>query len=135
MSLVSLCPTGSASVTPVQSSKGSRLVRRIWTGSHISLTRCHSTLADLHTVSLFLPVRTFLKYFTAPESCARLFSPKYSSIFIPLVHNALIFNLISVSLQRMLPGYIPDYISVFRLQYFTSLTLTITKSPRDLQPC
>lgn len=57
-------------------------------GSHTSLTRCHSTLMDLHVISLFLPVWTFLKYFTAPESCARLFSPKYSSIFIPLIHNA-----------------------------------------------
>jgi len=57
-------------------------------GSRTSLTRCHSTLVDLHAISLLLPVQTFLKYFTAPESCARLFSPKYSSIFIPPVRNA-----------------------------------------------
>lgn len=60
----------------------------IRTGSHTSLTRCHRTLADLHAISLFLPLKTFLKYFTAPESCARLFSPKCSSIFIPLIHSA-----------------------------------------------
>lgn len=30
-------------------------------GSHIPLTRCQSTLADLHTVSLFLNISLLLK--------------------------------------------------------------------------
>lgn len=42
-------------------------------------------LADLHATSLFLHSQ---KHFAAPESCARLVSPKHSSAFIPLAHNA-----------------------------------------------
>lgn len=61
-----------------------------WVGCHISLTRCQRDLsfADLHKMSLnFLPLRAFLQYSTAPQSHARL-SPKYSTVFIPLIHSA-----------------------------------------------
>lgn len=67
--------------------RGSDWSGGIWVGRHIPLTTCHNTLADLHKVSLiFLPLKTLLQYSTAPESHAR-FSPKYSSIFSPLVHS------------------------------------------------
>lgn len=68
--------------------RGQEQAGGIQMGSRPSLTGCHRTRADLPATSLFLTVRMLLKYFTAPESYARLFSPKHGSIFIPLVHNA-----------------------------------------------
>lgn len=110
----------------------SRLVRRIAMGSPISLTRCHSTICKQclywcqlgHSWNILLLLRAVPGYLV-PNTAVFL---SLSSI-MPRLQAYLCF------VVRMLPQYIPDCISAFRLQYFTSLTLSITKSPSDLQPC